>query len=529
MKSFLILMVVLCGLKNCNIPETSKIPIQKDSIYSFKNPSPDGIGKLYMGREIAHIMGAEGADWLERNTRQQEENTNEAIQRMGLSSTDIVADIGAGTGYYTFKIAQKVSGGKVYAVDVQDEMIQHLNKKTQELNISNVEVIKGSSQSPNLPDNSVDFAIMVDVYHELEYPHEMLQALKKALKNNGKILLLEYKAEDAAIAIKPHHKMSVEQANKELSANGFTLFYKSDFLPMQHFLLYKKKPNNPFQNNNENKDTSEIIKAGATLQQISNQFSFTEGPAVDMQGNIFFTDQPNDKIWQYGTDGKLSLFLNKTGRSNGLFFNKNGSLLACADEKNELWLIDKNKKINVLIDNYKGKRLNGPNDLWVDAKGGIYITDPYYQRPYWTRTAPEITGQNVYYLPKGRKELITEDSSLKQPNGIAGTADGKYLFVADLADNKTYKYTIEKNGTLSSRKLFVEQGSDGMTLDNRGNVYLTGNGVTVYNADGKKIEHIAIPDKWTANVCFGGQERNKLFITASESIFVLDMKVKGVE
>jgi gluconolactonase len=276
-------------------------------------------------------------------------------------------------------------------------------------------------------------------------------------------------------------------------------------------------------------DTSKVIAGEARLQLISDQFKFTEGPAIDKQGNIFFTDQPNDKIWKYGTDGKLSVFLDKTGRSNGLYFDKKGNLLACADEKNELWSISPARKITILIKDYKSQKLNGPNDLWVDPKGGIYITDPYYQRPYWTRKNPEITGENLYYLPGGKKELMIVDDKLKKPNGIVGTPDGKYLYVSDIGDNKTYRYEIQKDGMLAGRKLFTEQGSDGMTIDNMGNVYLTGNGVTVYNAEGRKIEHIAVPANWTANVCFAGKQKNKLFITASESVFIIDMKVKGVQ
>jgi gluconolactonase len=276
-------------------------------------------------------------------------------------------------------------------------------------------------------------------------------------------------------------------------------------------------------------DTSKVIARGARLQLISDQFKFTEGPAIDKQGNIYFTDQPNDKIWIYGTDGKLSVFMDKTGRSNGLYFDKEGNLLACADENNELWRISPGKKVTVLCKDYKSQKLNGPNDLWIDPKGGIYITDPYYQRPYWTRKNPELTGENLYYLSKGKKELVIVDDNLKKPNGIVGTPDGKYLYVADIGDNKTYRYKIQKDGSLTERKLFVEQGSDGITIDNMGNVYLTGNGVTVYNAVGQKIEHIAVPAKWTANVSFAGKQKNKLFITASESVFIIDMKVRGVK
>ncbi|MEP7317711.1 MAG: SMP-30/gluconolactonase/LRE family protein [Panacibacter sp.] len=276
-------------------------------------------------------------------------------------------------------------------------------------------------------------------------------------------------------------------------------------------------------------DALKVVAAKAMLQQVSKQFSFTEGPAVDKKGNIYFTDQPNDKIWEYDTDGKLSLFMDKTGRSNGLYFDNAGNIISCADAKNELWSITADKKITVLFNNFLGQKLNGPNDLWIDTKGGIYFTDPYYQRDYWERKKPEIDGQKVYYLPKEKKEAILVDSLLKQPNGIVGTHDGKYLYVADIQDNKTYKYNINKDGTLSNRQLFISQGSDGMTLDEKGNIYLSGTGVTVYDAAGNKLGNIPVPSGWVGNVCFGGKNFDILFITASESIYTLQMQVKGVE
>ena len=233
---FLLLMLLVSAC------DTGRVKTQQTvaAVYTTKTPHPDGTGKIYLGREIASVMSAAGGDWLERNTRQEEENVALAIAKLGLQGNSVVADIGAGTGYYTFRIAPKIPQGKVYAVEVQDEFISALKTRQQELGLANVEVIKGTSQSPNLPAASVDLAIMVDVYHELEYPQEMLQALHQALKPTGKLLLLEYRAEDPAIPIKELHKMSVAQANKELSANGFKLFRREDFLPIQHFLLYEK-------------------------------------------------------------------------------------------------------------------------------------------------------------------------------------------------------------------------------------------------------------------------------------------------
>lgn len=194
-----------------------------------------------MGREIAQVMSFEGAAWLERNNRQQEENTALAISRLPIDKNSVVADIGAGTGYYTFKIAPMVTQGKVFAVEIQTDAIRYLEQRAKELNQGNVTVVKGGEQSPNLPANSTDLAIMVDVYHELLYPHEMLQNIHKALKPGGKLLLLEYRAEDPAVAIKELHKMRVTQVNKELKANGFKLLEQEEFMPIQHFLVYGKE------------------------------------------------------------------------------------------------------------------------------------------------------------------------------------------------------------------------------------------------------------------------------------------------
>jgi gluconolactonase len=273
-----------------------------------------------------------------------------------------------------------------------------------------------------------------------------------------------------------------------------------------------------------------IIAPGAKVEKLADGFKFTEGPAVDADGNVFFTDQPNDRICKWSVDGKLSDFLQPSGRSNGLYFDKRGNLLACADMDNELWSIDSDGKATVLVKDYKGKLLNGPNDLWEDPRGGIYFTDPLYKRPYWTRDpAMQQDGQHVYYLPPGRRNLIRVTEDLVQPNGIIGTPDGKLLYVADIGDRKTYVYNIESDGTLLGKKLFCSMGSDGMTIDNEGNIYLTGRGVTVFNPAGEKIEHIPIQAGWTANVTFGGADRHTLFITAQTSIYGLQMRVKGVK
>jgi len=272
-----------------------------------------------------------------------------------------------------------------------------------------------------------------------------------------------------------------------------------------------------------------LYDPSAKPQLISKQFSFTEGASVDKKGNVFFTDQPNNKIWKYDTDGKLSVFLDSTGRSNGTYFDRKGNLITCADEHNQLWSISPKGKVTVLVDNYKGKLLNGPNDVWVAPDGGLYFTDPYYQRDYWKRTKSELDGEKVYYLPKNSHEPVVADANFKRPNGIVGTPDGKNLYVSDLNDNKTYKYTINKDGSLTDRKLFFAQGADGITLDEKGNLYLTGGGVTIISPAGEKIGQINISEPWTANLCFGGKNKDILFINASTAIYTLKMNVRGVE
>lgn len=234
--SFFVLLFAICTLGSTALGQGKTT----DSIYQYKKASYGGTGKFFMGREIAEVMSFEGADWLERDTRQQEENTAAAISKLPVSNNSNVADIGAGTGYYTFRIASRVPQGKVYAVEIQNDAIAYLKKKSKELNKNNVVVIKGDVKSPNLPYNVIDVALMVDVYHELTYPYEILQAIRRSLKPHGKLVLLEYRAEDPQIAIKELHKMSVKQVNKELAASGFHLVKDEEFLPIQHFLVYEK-------------------------------------------------------------------------------------------------------------------------------------------------------------------------------------------------------------------------------------------------------------------------------------------------
>lgn len=270
-----------------------------------------------------------------------------------------------------------------------------------------------------------------------------------------------------------------------------------------------------------------IVAPGAKLEKLSGGFAFTEGPTCDKNGNVFFTDQPNDRIMEWSVDGKLSEFMKPAGRANGMYFDAQGNLIACADEHNQLWSIAPDKKVTVLIKDYQGKFLNGPNDVWVAPNGAMFITDPFYKRTWWDHDTMALTNEEVFYLSPDRKNLVRVTDDLKKPNGITGTPDGKNLFVADIGANKTWRYDIQSDGTLTNKTFFCALGSDGMTIDTEGNLYLTGKGVTVFDKTGKQIDHIDVPENWTANVSFGGKDRKTLFITASKSLYSIQMIYKG--
>ncbi len=275
-------------------------------------------------------------------------------------------------------------------------------------------------------------------------------------------------------------------------------------------------------------DIKDIVVEGAQLKLISDEFKFTEGPIADKQGNVYFTDQPNDRIMLYTVKGEMKTFMQPSGRSNGLYFDRQWNLIACADEKTELWRIDiKTKKHEVLAKEYNGKSLNSTNDVWVRPDGGMYITDPFYKRPWWDYDQKPQDKECVYFLSKkGELKRVVDD--LAQPNGIIGTPDGKKVYIADIKGNKTWSWRIMPDGTLVDKNLFCEMGSDGMTLDCCGNVYLTGSkGVTVFGPDGKKLTLIEVPKSWTANVTFGGPEMKTLFITAQTALYTIEMNVCG--
>ncbi len=277
-----------------------------------------------------------------------------------------------------------------------------------------------------------------------------------------------------------------------------------------------------------------ILAPGAKLEKLATGFLFTEGPAVDRHGDVYFTDQPNDRIMKWSPDdlgmgGNIVEWMKPAGRSNGMVFDHHGDLISCADEFNQLWSIAPDKKVTVLIKDFKGHLLNGPNDVWVRPDGGMYFTDPLYARDYWKRD-PKVQqdGEAVYFVSPGHEKVVHQvTQDLTQPNGIVGSEDGKDLYVADIGANQTFRYRIQTDGSLAHKHLFCSLGSDGMTKDNEGNIYLTGHGVTVFNPEGKQIEHLDVPEGWTANITFGGKDFRTLFITASTSVYGMRMRVHG--
>jgi gluconolactonase len=272
---------------------------------------------------------------------------------------------------------------------------------------------------------------------------------------------------------------------------------------------------------------AKIIKPGAQVEKLAGDFLFTEGPTADTKGNVWFTDQPNNRIMLWNEKTGLSIFMEPAGRSNGLALDRAGNIWSCADEKNEIWRISSDKKVEIIAGGFEEKLFNGPNDLWISPSGGIYFTDPFYRRNWWKHTDMPQEKTRVYYLSPDHKTITIVADDFQQPNGIVGTPDGKILYVADIRGNKTWSFIINPDGTLSGKTLICELGSDGMTIDSKGNIYLTGKGVTLFDKTGKKLGNISVPENWTANVCFGGKNRKTLFITASKGFYRIRLKVRG--
>ena len=224
----------------CSQPATQSVQ-EGEGRYEIRQANRDGIGKIYMGREISHVMGYQGAGWLERSTRDEEEATRALIDTLSIESDAIIADIGAGTGYFALPMASRAPDGRVFAVDIQQEMLGIIEQRMQQASITNIELVRGEPQSPKLPADTLDLVLMVDVYHEFSHPYEMGMGIVDALKPGGKVVLIEYRAEDPAVPIKRLHKMSEAQARKEMEAVGLTWVETKNFLPQQHYMVFEKR------------------------------------------------------------------------------------------------------------------------------------------------------------------------------------------------------------------------------------------------------------------------------------------------
>lgn len=235
-----LLLIVNCQGAQTEVARTATQAPDKPVYETRANHDPDGIGKFYLGREIAHVMGYQGAEWLERPERVEEERPDQVVEQMNLKPTDVVADVGAGTGYFSFRIAPLVKQGKVFAVDLQPEMLAIIERRKKERKTENVVAVQGAETDVKLPDGSVDVALMVDVYHEFAYPYEMMRSVVKALKPGGRVVQIEYRGEDPDVPIKRLHKMTVAQCRREMAVVGLVWKETKDFLPQQHFIVYEK-------------------------------------------------------------------------------------------------------------------------------------------------------------------------------------------------------------------------------------------------------------------------------------------------
>ncbi|MDR0870313.1 MAG: SMP-30/gluconolactonase/LRE family protein [Planctomycetaceae bacterium] len=267
-----------------------------------------------------------------------------------------------------------------------------------------------------------------------------------------------------------------------------------------------------------------VTAPGAAVEKVVDGFGFTEGPAVNSNGDLYFVDDPNSKIYFWSVaDKKLSVFVEKSEHANGMFVDKDDNLVVCEGGTGCVVSYDKNGSRTVLASTFNGKRLNKPNDLWIAPNGGVYFTDPVYGKEFKVIQ----DGEHVYYILPDKSQLVRVADDFVKPNGIIGTPDGKTLYITDQAAGKVWRYNIQPDGTLNVKKLFAQPAVDGMTIDNFGNVYITEKEILVFNKDGKEIQRIKVPEV-PSNVCFGGKDRKTLFITARTSIYSIQMNVHGV-
>ncbi len=266
-----------------------------------------------------------------------------------------------------------------------------------------------------------------------------------------------------------------------------------------------------------------VVASGATLTRLASGLHFTEGPAADAAGNVYFSDVTGNTIYQWSVTNQLSVFRTNSGGANGLVFDRSGNLLACEGGNGRLVSISPQGNVTVLAGTYGGVRFNEPNDLWIDPAGGVYFTDPTF-----LGHAAVQGGEHVYYLSPDRSTVTRVVSDMTRPNGLVGTADGRTLYLADWGASTVYRYSVNANGTLANKTAFASVRCDGMTIDREGNLYFTETAVLVYDASGNKLEQIAVPERPT-NLEFGGSDRQTLFITTDAgSLYSIRMRVQGV-
>lgn len=284
----------------------------------------------------------------------------------------------------------------------------------------------------------------------------------------------------------------------------------------------------------------DLIETSSELKELADCFHFAEGPTSDKKGNIFFTDILSSRIYSWSVDNNLSVFRDPSGRANGLKFDSNDNLLACEGALRRITSTSEDGEIRILTDQYQGKKLNSPNDLWIDPKGGIYFTDPRYSNAKWiwvekgdsdnsgfdSLYKEEQESRAVYYLPPNSQSLKRVAEDFINPNGVIGTLDGKKLYISDTEKKEVYLFDILEDGSLINRQLFIKEYSDGMTLDEFNNLYLTNGDIQIYTPEGNLLTTIVLPNK-SSNVCFGGKEHKTLFITAREKLYCIDMNVTG--
>jgi len=277
-----------------------------------------------------------------------------------------------------------------------------------------------------------------------------------------------------------------------------------------------------------------LIAPGAAVVKLADGFGFTEGPTANSKGDVYFVDDPKCKIHRWSVaEKKISVFIEESAHANGMYFDKNDNLYVCEGGTGSVVCYTPDGKRTVVANKLGARHFNKPNDLWIDPKGGIYFTDPAYGQNFHVVQG----GEHVYYILPDRSKVIRvievsgKEGDFVRPNGIVGTPDGKFLYVADIDGRVIYRYNIQPDGTLNGKHRFAPVSCDGMTIDEKGNIYLTDmaeGDVPIYSPEGKLLERIKVPEH-PANVCFGGKDFKTLYITARTGFYSVEMNVKGAK